>query len=216
MVREEGIPLQYLLRSPVCDKCSSVTGFVFGWRLGKLVVPSPAVCAMNSPSVALQAMGSILRLYYAAAKNGTRSSSPLPPVTKKTALQRPLVLVPRGGLMSLAQDCVPILRIAPLRFAPSNLFARSLRSLGVLVPRWTQKRPQKCGLIFFGAQGGIDEPCSGLRPNASHCPSPLRSVKPLCSIASLTRGSRPLIWAQKRPHFAVFFILVPRGGLGLG
>ena len=39
--------------------------------------------------------------------------------------------------------------------------------------------------------GGIDSLRSGLCPNASHCPSPLRSVEPLCSIASLTRGSRP-------------------------
>jgi len=42
-----------------------------------------------------------------------------------------------GGIDSFAsrtQDYVPMLRIAHLRFASSNLFARSLRSLGVLRP----------------------------------------------------------------------------------
>ena len=54
-----------------------------------------------------------------------------------------------------------MLRIAHLRFAPSNPFARSLRSLGVLVPApdHQNNRPGLAALNF-GTQGGNRTPTS--------------------------------------------------------
>jgi hypothetical protein len=52
-----------------------------------------------------------------------------------------------------------MLRIALLRFASSNPFARSLRSLGVLVPPlWPQKKTAKCGLLFWCPGGDSNPP----------------------------------------------------------
>ena len=70
----------------------------------------------------------------------------------------------QGGLIRFAQDFVPMLRIALLRFAPANPFARSLRSLGVFRSsespvlslslgtrplHWVQKKTAISGLVFW-------------------------------------------------------------------
>ena len=65
----------------------------------------------------------------------------------------------QGGLIHFVRGAAPMLRIAHLRFAPSNPFARSLRSLGVLVPpAGHKKRPHKAVFIFLVPRGGLEPP----------------------------------------------------------
>ena len=72
-------------------------------------------------------MEGILCLHYVAAKDGAQ-----------------------GGLTHFVRGVAPMLRIALLRFASSNL---------VLVPSTEhKKRPQLAVLFFFGAQGGTRTP----------------------------------------------------------
>ncbi len=65
----------------------------------------------------------------------------------------------QGGLIHFVRGAAQMLRIALLRFAPSNPFSRSLRSLGVLPPpSGHKKRPHETVFIFLVPRGGLEPP----------------------------------------------------------